>query len=63
MAEINIIGRILYRIFGIVTCYWITVGSNIAKAVDYHMKEQGFWCKCVNHALDKGVRDAMNSLA
>ncbi len=25
------------------------------------MKEQGFWNKCVNHALDKGVRDAMQA--
>lgn len=40
----------------------LIAGANIAKAVDEHMKEEGFWNKCVNHALDKGVRDAMKAL-
>lgn len=40
----------------------LRAAANISKAVDNDMKDVAFWSKCVNHALERGVKDALEDI-
>lgn len=41
---------------------FLCTAANISKAVDNDMKDVAFWSKCVNHALERGVKDAIEEV-